>query len=216
MPGFTYAQLLAALQAWPEDDADEFVANIPRIIELGETRVLRELNLDLFDVVDNAVATVAGTRTVNKPANTVSVRSIRGISAGAGFSIEKRSLDFCKSYAPSVTPQAKPKYWADYSDTQAYLVPTPDAIYTLEQHVVKRPNGLSASNTTTWIGTNCGDLLFAACLMESEHFLKADDRYADMQKKYYGELLPSARAELRNHIRNGDYTPVKPAAKPAE
>jgi hypothetical protein len=51
--------------------------------------------------------------------------------------------------------------------------------------------------------------------MEAEHYLKADDRYEDMKKKYYEELLPVARAELRQSIRRGDYNPFQRSASGA-
>jgi uncharacterized protein YeaO (DUF488 family) len=57
------------------------------------------------------------------------------------------------------------------------------------------------------------DALFAACLMEAEHYTQADDRYADFKTKYYEELLPAARYELRQLQRAGDYSPFSPAAR---
>ena len=68
-------------------------------------------------------------------------------------------------------------------------------------------------NATSWLSTRVPDALFAACLMESEHYTQADDRYGDYKTKYYEELLPAARFELRELRRNGDYSPFEPAAR---
>jgi hypothetical protein len=69
----------------------------------------------------------------------------------------------------------------------------------------------SAPNATTWLSRSGSDALFCACLMEAEHFIKADDRYKDYLDKYNNELLPRLRAEIRKSIRAGDSSPMKPA-----
>jgi hypothetical protein len=71
----------------------------------------------------------------------------------------------------------------------------------------------STPNATSWLSVRVPDALFAAVLMEAEHYMQADDRYGDYKTKYYEELLPGARAELRQMQRSGDYSPFEPAAR---
>ena len=215
---WTYNTLVAALQAWPVDTDAAYIADLDRIIGLGEVRLVRDLNLEIFDREDSSVSTAAGTRETNKPASSVQIRSVGIIVAGAYVPLEQRSRDFCRMYAPTVATQGVPQYYAELSSSQIYLVPTPNAIYPVHYRHIARPTDSLSSSTPTaasWLSTNVPDALFAACLMEAEHYLKADDRYGDMKTKYYEELLPVARAELRQSIRRGDYNPFQPAARSA-
>jgi len=76
---------------------------------------------------------------------------------------------------------------------------------------VQRPPSIVVAQNT-WLGDNVGQLLFVACLMEAEQWLKVDDRYADLKTKYYEELLPSARGEVHIAMRAGVYAPLTPIA----
>lgn len=211
---WTYDTLFAALQAWPADDNDQYVDEIPTIIGLGELRLVRDLNLELFDITDENEATVQGTRLIDKPDETIVVREIGIEVAGAYTALEKRSMGYCKMFAPNPTTEAQPLFWCEYSPTQIMVVPTPDAAYPVHQYVDARPqDSLSlAEQGPSFLSRAVPDALFAACLMEAEDYLKADDRYGKFKTKYYEELLPVARLELRAAIRNGDYQPLKSAA----
>jgi hypothetical protein len=208
MIGFTYVQLKQALLDWPEESKPEYTSNIDRIIELGELRLIRDLNLGLFDKTDLTPAVTAANPDVTKPTDLVSDRTLFFVVGGVKTRLLKRSLDFVKNYAPASTFTGTPKYYADKSDTTWTLAPYPIANGTLDVHYVARPASIVTAGTS-WFGDKCGDLLFACCLLESEQFIKADDRYQDLASKYYKELLPKASSELRNQIRTGDRTPLQ-------
>jgi len=234
------------LQAWPADASQQYLDNLDRIIGLGELRLVRDLNLDIFDHVIT-LALTQGERIVQKPSNWIATRSLRigpetfyllteddeilGLEDGSGgflleeaedvqetrsYPLEMRSWDFCHEFAPDPLIQGRPRYFNELNDTQWEVVPTSDSNYGVICRYVRRPtDSLSQDNpdATNWLARSVPDALFAACLAEAEHFLKADDRYADYINKYHNEILPIARAELRNLIRAGDYNPVKPAAE---
>lgn len=216
LSSFTYDELVEALQSWPEDTASEYTDDIPRLIDLGQTRVVRDLNLEIFDVSDSTIVMTGGSRVVVKPEVWVSTRSLFSVIAGVREPLLLRSRDWCTNYAPNPAVTGFPKYYFEASDTTWNIVATPAVSGNIQADMVARPTAITINNQTNWISTRVGDLLFAACLMEAEHWIKADDRYADIKGKYAGELLPVARLELRNLIRNGDsYTPYKPAASKA-
>lgn len=213
---FTYTSLKAALQTWPESASTEYLADIDTLIGLGETRVIRELNLEYFDVTDSALSVTSAANTVTKPSGIIVHRFFQIQVAGKWQPLEYRSAPYVRNHGDDSTATGIPRYIADDTETQWIVSPFANATYAIRCRFVKRPTGLTGSNATTWIGTNCGDLLLAACLMEAEQWLKADDRYGDLKSKYYEELLPAARMEIRDAIRNGDYQPFKPAAKSAD
>jgi hypothetical protein len=215
MQGFTYDELVAALQSWPEDDASEYVAEIPRLIALGELRLVRDLNLELFDVTRDDITVTGNDRLVPKPAGTITTRKMGVIVNGRYFPVLLRTRDWCDMYAPDPNVLDRPLYYCEYDEENWYFVNTPDQNMTAKAVLVIRPAGLSEANPNTWLGDHVGDLLFCCCLLEAEQWIKADDRYADLKMKYETELLPNQRAELSNLIRNAGYSPYKPAAQKA-
>lgn len=211
MSSFTYAELVADLQSWLEDDASEFNAVIPRIISLGETRLIVDLNIELFDLTDPTIVVTGNDQNVTKPTGLIVCRSLYLGTVRSPMLL--RTRDFCLNYWPDDSILGVPKYYYEHDETTWKFVPTPNASGTATAIYIARPPGLTSSNTSTWLSTYAGDLLFCCCLMESEHWIKADDRYGDMKTKYYEELLPQRRVELRNLIRKGDYNPWAPAAQ---
>lgn len=215
MQGFTYNELLEALQTWPEDTGDEYTDDLPRIISLGELRLVVDLNLEIFDQTHRDIPVTGNNRSVNKPEGTITTRFMRVIVGGRSYPVYLRTQDWCESYAPDEALLGEPKFFYEKSESQWGLVPTPNQNMLALAKVVIRPEGLSDSNQNTWLGDHVGDLLFCCCLMEAEQWIKADDRYGDMKTKYYEELLPTRRMELQALIRNSNYSPYKPAAQKA-
>jgi hypothetical protein len=76
MIGFTYAQLLQAMQDWPENQGANYIGNIPRFVELGELRLVRDLDLEIFDVTDTLYL-AAGQNTLAKPPELLQLRTMR-------------------------------------------------------------------------------------------------------------------------------------------
>lgn len=204
---FTYTTLKAALVSFTEDQGTEFASAVDTIIPLGEDQALRDLDLELFDVTATT-AFSAATATLTKPAGFLALRTLHYTDADSKEQLLlSKSWEFVKDYWPTVaTTTASPKYFADYSETQWVIAGTPSGTNAVTVRYVKRPTGLSASNATTWLGTNVGDLLFYACLAVSEQFLKADNR-AGLWKQEYASRLTGARRELKLEKRM-DYMPM--------
>lgn len=216
---FTYNELKQALQDWPQTENAEYVANLDRFIKLAEDRLITDLNLEIFDQFDTPLLT-GGSAVVTKPTDMLAERGLFYISGGGEVPsgdyrrLIKRSYEFVQNFWPDGATTGTPKYYCELDETSWMAVPPPSAAWSVEIRYVKRPASLTAGagTGTTWMSSRCGDLLFAASLMEAEHYLKADDRYGDMKAKYYEELLPMRRMELRVAIRNGDFSPMKPGA----
>jgi hypothetical protein len=214
---WTYTSLFAALQAWPQNTNPTYLANLPSIIGMGEIRLIKDLDLEIFDTTDEAILFTIGSRLVLKPTNAIRVRSVGYLDPTLGYqALKVRSMDYLRAFAPLTTVQATPQYYAEYSPTQIYVADTPNAALSLSFHSVTRPTDLLDSITpaaTSWLSVRCPEALLTACLMEADHYMQSDDRYDDLQKKYYDVQLPAARFELRQLQRNGDYSPFEPAAR---
>jgi hypothetical protein len=137
-------------------------------------------------------------------------RNLWVVYNGATKLMVKRSWDFMQGYLAAAA--GRPYYYADQGQSTWIFGPAADANATaIKRRYVQRPPSIVVAQNT-WIGDNEGQLLFVACLMEAEQWLKADDRYADMKTKYYEELLPNARGEVMIAARSGVYAPLAPIA----
>jgi hypothetical protein len=136
------------------------------------------------------------------------------IVMGQTFPVFKRNVDFIQNFSQDPTVFGPPRYYAELDSATWLLAPPTDQLYGLETRYIIRPQTIVTAGSS-WLGDRCGDLLFQCALMEAEHYLKADDRFADIGADY-ATKLQKARTELRNTIRQGDYSPVKAAATPAQ
>lgn len=214
---WTYTTLKAAIVSTTEEQGAEFAAHLDTIIGLAETRVIKDLDLELWDTITTGnfgnTATAAD-RLVTRAADVLAVRSFHYINAaGERVLLEPRSYEFCVDYWPKFTTTTDtPKYFTAYSETQWMVVGTPAGGLAYEIRAIVRPAGLSGSVATTWLGTNVPDLLLWACMVESEQFLKADERIAVWTTRYT-DALRSATLELKPDQRD-NYSPV--TATPAK
>jgi len=191
----TYTQLVANLQAWLEDDDAEFTGSIDEVITLGELRVLRDLDLAIFSLA-GTTATAMGNVLIAKPGVAESVVTWQTIYYDVGSErtfLQLRSNDWIRDHqTPGAT--SSPLYYSEISETSWLVSPIPDAVLTIEARGIARPEGLSATTATTWLGDNVPDLLFKACLAEAEGFLKSDDR-KPMWMEDYVAMLPTVKRE---------------------
>lgn len=195
MSAMTYAELTQKLQDWLEDDDAEFVGSIDDVINLGEMRLWRDLDLSIFTSEDTATTSLSQ-ETVTKPVTDpelVTWQSIYYDNAGVRTFLELRSTDWVRDHQ-TIGATAPPKYYAETSETDWLLSPIPDSAYTLNARGVTRPTRLSGTQTTTWLSTHQDDMLFKACLAEAEGFLKSDDRVPIWQEQYVS-ALPLAKRE---------------------
>jgi hypothetical protein len=215
MSNKTYAELTQNLQDWAEDDDTEFVGALDDLINLAEMRCWRDLDLSIF-TSENTTVTADGVATAVKPVadlELVVTQSIYYDNAGERMWLELRSTDFVRDHQV-IGATAPPRYYSEQTETDWLLSPIPDAIYTLNARGVTRPTRLSSGNPTTWLSLHQDDLLFKACLAESEKFLKADDR-VELWKTDYTDSLVIAKRETYELL-NSRYnlTPMEVPAVP--
>lgn len=204
---YTYTTLKAAVTDMIEDQGADFAAFFDTALALAEDRILKDLDLELFEVV-TATAFTAANPAVTKPTGAIATRTLHYTDANGNFVlIEPRSWEFVKDFWPKEsTTTAMPKYYAEYSPTQWYIAGTPSGTNVVTSRCTIRPAGLTAINTTTWLSQYQGDLMFYACLLMMEQWTKADPRLG-MWEANYTSRLASAKRELRQEDRV-DYTPM--------
>jgi hypothetical protein len=200
----TYAGLVALIEDMCEDESTELSTNIQGIINRAEDRCLRDLDVQYFEDW-RSTSTAAGTDTVAKSSDMVSILSIR-LTAAQEF-VLPRNRDLVQMYGGS----GRPVYYYD-DDANIYLAPTPDDSYAIEIKYQGAPQALSPSNTSNWLTTNAATLLLNAALVEAEGLLIDPGRKAEFEAAYAQALGP-LRALYRDEPAS-NYTPLQPAAGP--
>lgn len=202
---WTYTTLKQAIKDHCEDQSTDFAAQLDMLIGLGEDMILKDLPLAIFDARAN-VTIAAGLQTASKPAGAIATLDLYYTNASVRTVLKPRTYSYCIEFAPNTT-QATPKYFADdYSETQYWLAPNPNVSVTAEALHTKRPASIVTA-TTTYIGTNVGDLLLDACMIVAERLALADEK-AKWEADYARDLK-AARIDLR-HLLRRSYATLSP------
>lgn len=199
---FTNATLKTAIKNHVEDQGTDFDSNVDTIIALGEDRCVKDLDFEMWYVIDASKSTTQGSSLLTLPTGSLRVGDISITVAGSKVTLEQRTYSYCVDYAPGST-QVVPRYWAPYSETQIYLAGVPAAIYVVTMKHLKRPDGL-ATTSPSWISSYLGDMLLHACLVAAEQFGISDERIP-MWKTEYERDKAAALLQFR-HLRRIDRT----------
>lgn len=196
----TYNSLIADIQYYAERTDTVFVnTQIPRIVMTAENRIASEARgLGFVETVTSTL--VSGQSFLAKPARWRETISFN-IGIGAGNNERKelllRSYEYCRSYWPNGTLLAEPKYYADWNYANWLFVPTPDQNYPCEILYHQRPQPLDTTTQTNWTTVYAPQLLLYACLLETQPFLKRDDRMQLFQQEYDRALKQVAFEDKR-------------------
>ena len=159
---------------------------IPRLINLAERRIARELKVEGFiNVVTGTLS--AGQSVYPKPDRW---RDTVSMSIGTGATLENRKVlfarvyEYLRSYWPNALETDTPLFYSDYDYSHWLLAPTPDAEYPFEILYYELPPLLDESVQTNWITEYAPQLLLYGTLVEATPFLKNDERIPVWQNMY--------------------------------
>lgn len=159
---------------------------IPRLINLAERRIARELKVEgLINVVTGTL--VPGQAALSKPdrwRTTVSINVGIGSDNNTRKTLLPRSYEYVRSYWPDDTETAQPLFYAEYDYTHWLVGPTPDTAYPFEILYYEIPPLLDEETQTNWLTEYAPQLLLYATLLEATPFLKNDDRIPVWQSMY--------------------------------
>jgi len=190
---YTYATLVQDIQDWTENDFSEFTGEVDSFIRNAELRIVRETDLDVFRKTSTATLNVDD-RYLSKPSDFVYDRWLKVTSGSNVTDVLPKDTSFLWTAYPDDTATGLPRYYSDFDNTTFMLGPVPDSAYTVTLGYIYLPDGLSSSNTTTWIGTNAPDVLLYACLVEAIGYMKGME-HPDLQ--YYEKRYTEARSGLK-------------------
>ena len=90
------------------------------------------------------------------------------------------------------------------------LAPTPDQNYNMQINYILKPEGLSATNTTTYLSTEFPNGLLYASLIEAFGFLKGPMDMVQYYEKRYAEVAKGFSIEQMGRRRRDEYTDGTP------
>jgi len=214
----TYTSLIAMIQTWVEDNNTEFTTALDNIIGLGETRLIRDLDLEIFSTTSTGTFTV-GSQSITKPSGVVALKSLYYTDTNnEEVYLNRKSDDFLTFYWKNAATTGTPLYYAENTETTWRVAPTPSTGSTWTARYITRPTGLSSSTATTFLSTNAADLLFKACLIESQQYLKLDPSEGGvigLITSEYNNLLPRAKLEFLR-MQQMDYRPLASGTTPTQ
>lgn len=159
---------------------------IPRLINLAERRIARELKIQGFiNVVTGTLQT--GVSVYAKPdrwRDTVSINIGTGAQNNTRKMLFTRAYEYLLSYWPDRTATDQPIFYADYDYTHWLYAPTPDADYPFEVLYYELPPLLDDVVQTNWLTEYAPQLLLYGTLLEATPFLKNDERIPVWQSMY--------------------------------
>ena len=195
----TYTELVTQIREYTETDANVLTyVIIDDFIEHTENRILRELNIPAFVshqfanfTTNNAFLSLPGgagpTPVLFATINSMMIYSAAG--TGDRTFLERKDVSFMNEYWPDRSITGTPKYYSQWDDNTVYVVPTPDAAYTVEMSMSKLPDRLDTSTTSTWLSSNAPTLMLYGCLIEAFKYLKGPAEMLQVYSQSYGTAL---------------------------
>lgn len=159
---------------------------IPRLINLAERRIARELKVQGFIAVVTDTM-VPGQSVYQKPdrwRDTVSMNVGTGAGKAKRKTLFARDYEYCRSYWPDESQTDEPIFYAEYDYDHWLISPTPDEAYPFEVLYYELPPLLDESIQTNWLTEYAPQLLLYGTLLEATPFLKNDERIATWQQYY--------------------------------
>lgn len=163
-----------------------FAEQLPRLINLAERRIARELKVQGFiNVVTGAL--ISGQSVIPKPdrwRDTISINIGTGTNNDTRKTLLTRSYEYMRSYWPDNAATGEPVFYADYNYNNWLVAPSADAAYPFEVLYYELPPLLDEAVQTNWLTENAPQLILYGTLLEATPFLKNDDRIPTWQAMY--------------------------------
>lgn len=187
----TYNSLVLQIKAETERtdtnaSGTAFVDQIPNFIMFSEQRICRDSKSLLIEqymvgafVPDNSVFAKPG-----RWRRSITLNIGTGTNYNTVVTLQLRSYEFLRQYSPDGTVTGTPKYYSDYGFNNILVAPTPDVAYPFEFAYLEMPQPITAANQTNSLTNFAPDLLFAACMIEANLFLKNFGQVSAWEQKY--------------------------------
>ena len=145
---YTYTTLKQAIKDYTENDETTFVSNLPVFIRNTEERILKNVQLSLFQRNASGVMS-ASNKFLTCPSDFLAPFSLSFTNAQGfqGF-LDFKDADYIQSFNPNPSTTGSPRSYGQFDVDNFIISPTPDSGYTVELHYFYRPTSLTKSTFT--------------------------------------------------------------------
>ena len=158
---FTYTQLKQAIVDYTENDETTFVSNLPVFIKNTEERILKNVQLSLFQKNDSG-AMSASNKFLGVPSDFLAPFSLSFTNSSGNYVfLDFKDSSFIQSFNPNPSTTGAPRYYAQYDVNNFILSPTPNSGYAVELSYFYRPTSLTKSQTTFSVAYTGGTVFSA-------------------------------------------------------
>jgi len=142
---YTYTKLKEAIKDYTQNDETTFVANLPIFIGNTEERILKNVQLSLFQRNASGVMS-ASNKFLTCPSDFLAPFSLSFTNA-QGFQsfLDFKDVNYIQSFNPNPATTGSPRYYGQFDVDNFIISPTPDSGYTVELHYFYRPASLTVS-----------------------------------------------------------------------
>jgi len=208
----TYGELKQAIQDYTENDETTFVNNLPLFIRFAEERILKSVQLNLFQRNQSGLMT-SGNEYLAAPSDFLAPFSLSIDVSGDKEFLLFKDLDFVQTYNPDSTTTGQPKYYAQFDVDNFIIAPTPDANYVVDIHYLYRPASLTAGSDsgTSWLSENAELALLYGALVEAYTFMKGEPDLLGLYNQRFMEGMVRLKnlGEAQETIDEYRYGPVR-------
>ena len=187
---FTFTTLKSAIQDYTQNTEATFVADLSIIIQQGEDRIIKSVELPNFR--KNVTGTfTSGNQYLETPTDYLYPFSLAVLDDSNNYSyLLNTDVSFIREAYPSASTTGTPKHYAQFDDTTFIVGPSPSSNLNAELHYYYVPQSITASSDgTSWLGTNAPELLLYASLIEAYTFMKGEpDVMANYEKRFQEAL----------------------------
>lgn len=195
-----YTQLLAAVQAEVQNYEDDFVANLPVMVQTAEQRVFNTVQLPVQR--KNVVGSLtAANPYLTLPADFLSPYSVAVQLADGNYAyLLNKDVEYIREAYPAPGSTGTPKVYAIFDADTVIVGPTPTASLVTELHYNAYPASIVTAGTS-WLGENFDSVLLYGTVVEAAIFMKEEaDMMAAYEKRFQdalGQLKLLADGKLR-------------------
>tara|TARA_R110000796_G_scaffold32310_3_gene84746 strand:- start:1061 stop:1918 length:858 start_codon:yes stop_codon:yes gene_type:complete len=145
---YTYTTLKQAIKDYTDNDETTFVKNLPIFIRNTEERILKNVQLNLFQ--KNASGGLTGSnKYLNVPDDFLAPFSLSYITSDNDHVfLDFKDADFVQTFTPRATTTGNPRYYAQYDQQNFIIAPTPSSSFDVELHYFYRPTSITQSTFT--------------------------------------------------------------------
>ena len=205
---------LGVEKVWDVKSASDWAFNykftiVNGFIENSEFRILRDVDSDNNRRYVTAQL-IAGTRFIDTPTNLLVIRSAQIVDSDGTANpdnrdfLQYRDTSFMSEFN-NLNSQGVPKYYSNWDEDTIVVAPTPDETYTIQLNYILKPEGLSSTNTTTYLSLQFPNGLLYACLVEAYSFLKGPQDLLQLYEQKYKQTIEGFSIEQMGRRRRDEY-----------